>query len=1165
MTPADDLVHELVALVTGERLEHDVAIAELAATTGLLLVAPLRARLLADGLEVRHARLVEIDVDAEAPVEAVDRDLDVDLREASEELLPGLVVAAQDEGRILLGKAPERGRHLLFVALGLRRDREAHHRLREIERGRLGRVVLLDQEVAGHDVLQLRDGADIAGLEGVCGRVLLPLEEENLAEPLLALRARVDEVRVGADRAREDAEDVDAPGEGVCDGLPDEGGGAVRLDTEVKRLLGGRWHALHEQVEEAGRAEVLRRRAAEDREEVVVGNRVLQRGGELLARDLALLEVALHERLVGLDDGVDELLAVGRGLRRDLLRDIDGVALAPALRRHVRAHVEEIDDALELVLVADRDLHGDAFLGELLAELVEHDEEVGALAVEHVDEEDAGETELLGAVPEPRRLHLHPVHAVQDEEGALDDAECGDRVRLKARIAGRVDEVQLAVLPLRVADRGGQRHLALLLVLVPVGDGRPLLDCAEPVRRAGLKEHGFDEGRLASPPMADHGDVTDLPRFRRSHGRSSLSASRRGIRGLRVESPAVSRIAVFALVAAATALLFPAGASADLADEQALADRFAPVVRLVEQDEECGPGEPYEPIDVDLLFGENTVALRGPWNTSDLVKIAPEATDLVNRYEYHLDYPGSALDPGCDYELWNRHLTEGSSPTVYGHVATDPGHPGQLSLQYWFFYVFNQFNNLHEGDWEMIQLDFEAADAARGPVAGGRSAVGYSSHEGAESADWGDDKLEIVDGTHPVVYPADGSHANKFEEALYLGSSAEAGVGCDDTEGPHRELRPVVKTIPSDPATAAQAFPWITFEGRWGELQKAFFNGPTGPNLKTQWTEPIEWSDGWRDRSYAVPAGGLFGTHATDFFCVAVEQGSRGLVQLLRSPLAVMTFLAALLALAIFVITRTTWSPVAPVRVARRRSSGQILRASARMYVRHAPLFLGLGILFIPLGIVISLVQAAVLGGFGLVGVDVSGESAGAIVLFVTALGVSLALFGLALLQGATSCALVRIDAGESIGPVEAYRLTLAKGRALFGSVSLAVLSGLVLAATGFLIPVAAWLAVRWSFLAQTIVLEDTPARGSLRRSGRLVHHHWLRVAFLVGTRSLARASRRPPHWCAPDSSHGRAPCPHERARRDRLRARNAFRRPCHHVSLFRRAGAAGAAHRGRP
>ena len=163
----------------------------------------------------------------------------------------------------------------------------------------------------------------------------------------------------------------------------------------------------------------------------------------------------------------------------------------------------------------------------------------------------------------------------------------------------------------------------------------------------------------------------------------------------------------------ATALVAAAGAGASTRDEDALAQKYSPVVRLVEQPVECGPGEPYIPLDVDLLFGQPTVALRGPWNTTDLVKIGPSAQDLVNRFEYHLDYPGSALSPGCDYENWQRHLLAGGgSPTVYAHVATEPGHPGKVALQYWFFYVFNDFNNTHEGDWEMVQLDFDAADAA---------------------------------------------------------------------------------------------------------------------------------------------------------------------------------------------------------------------------------------------------------------------------------------------------------------------------------------------------------------------------------------------------------------------------------------------------------------------
>src|SRR6266487_5362804 len=87
-------------------------------------------------------------------------------------------------------------------------------------------------------------------------------------------------------------------------------------------------------------------------------------------------------------------------------------------------------------------------------------------------------------------------------------------------------------------------------------------------------------------------------------------------------------------------------ASASLADQRALAERYAPVVRLVEQKHACGPGEPYRPMDVDALFDQPSVALRGPWNPDDLVKIAPTAKDLSRGlYDYHLDFPGNALEP----------------------------------------------------------------------------------------------------------------------------------------------------------------------------------------------------------------------------------------------------------------------------------------------------------------------------------------------------------------------------------------------------------------------------------------------------------------------------------------------------------------------------------------
>jgi len=559
----------------------------------------------------------------------------------------------------------------------------------------------------------------------------------------------------------------------------------------------------------------------------------------------------------------------------------------------------------------------------------------------------------------------------------------------------------------------------------------------------------------------------------------------------------VKRLAAIGVLLAAAVCALPALAGADLSDEQALAEKFAPVVRLVQQQGECAPGEPYIPTNVDLLFGDPTVALRGPWNRTDLVKIGPSAKDVVDRWEYHLDFPGDPLDPGCDYARWAKRLTAGSKPVTYAHVVSEPDRPAKLALQYWFFYPFNDFNNTHEGDWEMIQLDFDARDAAE---ALGQDPVetGYSSHEGAERASWGGDKLEVVDGTHPVTYPAAGSHANKYGPALWLGSSAEAGVGCDDTRGPHAGLRPRVVTIPSDPRAAEAAYPWIAFEGRWGELQKAFFNGPTGPNLKEQWTRPITWAEGWRNESYAVPASGIFGTGSTDFFCSAVASGSKALSQLIRSPGATLLVLGVLLALVVFAIVRATWTPVAPLRVARRRSWGQVLSSSTRMYVKRPSLLLGLGVLLIPISFVITIVQWVLLGGLGFIG-SFGGELGSAFAFIALVVGTSLTLLGLGLVQAATACALVEIDAGRPIGAVDAYRLALRRFRPLLGAIAIFVAFWILLTATVFLIPVAIWLAIRWCLAAPVVELEDLRAYRSLRRSGELVRHRWIRVGSLVG------------------------------------------------------------------
>ena len=148
--------------------------------------------------------------------------------------------------------------------------------------------------------------------------------------------------------------------------------------------------------------------------------------------------------------------------------------------------------------------------------------EVGALAVEHVDEQHPGEAELVRHVLHARRAHLEPHHPVDDDERALDDAKRAPCLALEARVARHVQQVDLAVLPRRVGERQRDRHPPLLLVLVPVADGGAGVDRAEPVDLVGLKEQRLDEGRLAGATMADDCDVADLSGLDCGHGRPFL-------------------------------------------------------------------------------------------------------------------------------------------------------------------------------------------------------------------------------------------------------------------------------------------------------------------------------------------------------------------------------------------------------------------------------------------------------------------------------------------------------------------------------------------------------------------------------------------------------------------------------------------------------------------
>lgn len=134
----------------------------------------------------------------------------------------------------------------------------------------------------------------------------------------------------------------------------------------------------------------------------------------------------------------------------------------------------------------------------------------------------------------------------------------------------------------------------------------------------------------------------------------------------------------------------------------------------------------------------------------------------------NLTYQGFRLAPSSD-DVWTRYVEkirasetsdkpEKYRRTVYAHVVENSGNgrfQSSLVIEYWSFYYYNHWNDLHEADWESVALYFDRG--RRKP-----KAAAYSNHLGCLWRAWPDVK-KWSDGTRPLVFVAIGSHANFFE------------------------------------------------------------------------------------------------------------------------------------------------------------------------------------------------------------------------------------------------------------------------------------------------------------------------------------------------------------------------------------------------------------------
>ena len=313
-----------------------------------------------------------------------------------------------------------------------------------------------------------------------------------------------------------------------------------------------------------------------------------------------------------------------------------------------------------------------------------------------------------------------------------------------------------------------------------------------------------------------------------------------------------------------------------------------------------------------------------------------------------------------------------------------------------------------------------------------------------------------------------------------------------------------------------------------------------------------------------MPVGSAFGTAATDFFCRAIGTGSRALVQLVHRPLQFTLVLAALALLLLYALSRTSWRPS---RRFASRAGARGARRSRRRRASTSPkpgLMLGIGVLFIPITLLTTLLQALLVHGTDILGVETGGGTSGLLGFFVLAIGTALTLLGLGLAQAATARALVELDQGRPVGPLRAYVLAADSIRPLLGALLIATTVVSLLVGSLYLIPIAVWLAGRWALIAPSIELEDLGALAGLRRSRLLVRGAWLKVASLIVVGAALSIAARPRRRRVADPRDERAVLARQRDRRPDLHRDDAARRDHDGLRLLRPAGRRRARRAGR-
>jgi len=258
-----------------------------------------------------------------------------------------------------------------------------------------------------------------------------------------------------------------------------------------------------------------------------------------------------------------------------------------------------------------------------------------------------------------------------------------------------------------------------------------------------------------------------------------------------------------------------------------LAAKYAPVLLLAS-------GEHYRPLRLEDYLTK-TVLRSGSPPHGTLTQAQPTLFSLpVTSAATYLDIRGAEPNlHAANYPTIEKQLEQARPrPTVYFHLAYQPA-AGRVAIEYWFLYLYNDFYDEHEADWEGVTVVLE-----RGAPLGAL----YSQHQGRKWIAWSG--LTKTAG-HPVAYVAKGSHAEYPKAGRY-----SIRVCWTDKYGHHCSPTPRVDDASGGGSTLTstaydlESFGGMGYTGSWGSGNYILGIGLTkdritDPRRRAEYSDPF--------------------------------------------------------------------------------------------------------------------------------------------------------------------------------------------------------------------------------------------------------------------------------------------------------------------------------------